>query len=354
MRTIDTCAIFVACAILGTPFGGRAAAQPVPANQITVHYIDVDQGAAALVELPCGAFMIDAGGLGARAHLVRYLDTFFARRTDLGSRFKAVFITHTHLDHNAYLLNILDRYFVDALIETGRINGEISKAVPARLTRKGIKRIVVKEADVASAGTAGFTNRTVDPFDAESCQGVDPVIRVLSGAQPISSGAFSNENNHSLVIRVDFGEVSFLWTGDMEEAGLRRLVPRYANTGMLKASVYEAGHHGSHNATSVELLDAVSPRLAIISVGDARESGSKSAWAYGHPNKGVVEMLARTIVGRRPAVDGHVGTGAKKLARHSEAKAIYATGWDGDVVVLGDTSGRLSVKVGPAPTQPVP
>src|SRR5215218_5107104 len=56
-------------------------------SKITVHYIDVDQGAAALVELPapCGAVLIDAGGFGKNAddHLIAYLQAFFARRPDL-------------------------------------------------------------------------------------------------------------------------------------------------------------------------------------------------------------------------------------------------------------------------------
>jgi beta-lactamase superfamily II metal-dependent hydrolase len=334
--------------------GSVAFAQSTAGNQVTVHYIDVDQGAAALVEFPCGAIMIDAGGLGTRAHLLRYIDDFFARRTDLGHRFRSVFITHTHLDHNAYLLNVLDRYFVDALVENGRVNGEISKDVPARLAQKGIRHEIITESRVAAANRAGVTNRTIDPFDAGNCGGVDPEIRVLSGAQPRSSGAFSNENNHSLVIRVDYGASSFLWTGDLEEPGLELLVPRYAGTGMLDTIVYEAGHHGSHNATSRELLDAVSPRIAIISVGDARESGSKTAWAYGHPAKVIVEMLGRVVIASRDPVDGHVGTGQNNLFAHRESKAIYATGWDGDVRVVGDAQGHLSVQINDAPAQAIP
>src|SRR5580765_5349684 len=65
-------------------------------SKIIVHYIDVDQGAAALVELPapCGAVLIDAGGYGTAAdtHLIGYLESFFARRPDLHRRLAAVYI----------------------------------------------------------------------------------------------------------------------------------------------------------------------------------------------------------------------------------------------------------------------
>lgn len=340
-----------ACFLAST---GAASAQTTVPDQIAVHYIDVDQGAAAVVEFPCGAIMIDAGGRAARKHLISYLDAFFARRTDLGSRLRAVFVTHTHLDHNAYLLNIVDRYFVDAYIETGRLNGQVSMGMPARLSKKGIKHMVVTEANIAAAGTAGVTNPVIDPIN---CQGIDPVIRVMSGARKHNPGwdakTFANENNHSLVIRIDYGKSSFLWTGDMQQQALELLVPRYAGTAMLDTDVYEAGHHGSHNATTRELLDAVTPRLAVISMGHPESRAAKTAWDYGHPNKGVVTLIEGRLAASRNPVDGFVGDGAQNLMPHQETHAIYATGWDGDVVVTGDAAGHLAVQIGTAPAQPV-
>jgi len=99
-------------------------------NKITVHYIDVDQGAAALVEwpAPCGAVLIDAGGYGTAAdsHLIGYLEAFFARRPDLHRRLAAVYITHSHLDHNTSLPHVVQSFQVDRYVETGRPNGEVT------------------------------------------------------------------------------------------------------------------------------------------------------------------------------------------------------------------------------------
>src|SRR6185436_12305505 len=93
--------------------------------RIAVHYINVDQGAAALVEFPCAAIMIDTGGRGADAgaHLRDYLNAFFARRTDLNQRLAAVFITHTHVDHNSNLRAVAETFGVGAYIHNGVLHG---------------------------------------------------------------------------------------------------------------------------------------------------------------------------------------------------------------------------------------
>src|SRR3954470_20974183 len=125
-------------------------------SKITVHYIDVDQGAAALVELPapCGAVLIDAGGYGKNAddHLIAYLQAFFARRPDLENRLAAVYITHSHLDHNTSLPRIVDTFQVGRYIETGRPNGEVTTWMNDRLARAPlIKHVVVTETSVEKA-----------------------------------------------------------------------------------------------------------------------------------------------------------------------------------------------------------
>lgn len=84
-----------------------------------VHYIDVDQGNAALVEFKCAAILIDAGSEmkgQVSAKLMNYLDNFFARRPDLNRTFAAVYITHTHTDHNASLRAVVEQFTVSNYI----------------------------------------------------------------------------------------------------------------------------------------------------------------------------------------------------------------------------------------------
>lgn len=324
-------------------------------DRIVVHYINVDQGGSALLEFPCGAVLIDAGGRGTAAgdHLLEYLEAFFDRRWDLHRRLDAIFITHPHLDHNAYLKRIVGEpgaatFQIGAFIHNGRLNGRISNWMKIRLTAApAIREQIVTDADIEEAGTAGVGGELIDPL---SCDRVDPQIRVLSGAHPRMPGwsarENTNENNHSLVIRIDYGDSSFLFTGDLEDRAIERLVEHYRGTLMLDIDVYEPGHHGSNNGTTDDLLTAMTPELAVISVGERTSRSSRTAWSYGHPGLGAVTMLERVITRARAPIDGFVGDGAEVLVDHPVTKAIYATGWDGDITVTGDASGNLEVQLG--------
>lgn len=91
----------------------------------------------------------------------------------------------------------------------------------------------------------------------------------------------------------------------------------------------------------------------ISDLGHPESRDPKTDWDYGHPNTGVVTMLEGRIRESRPPVEGFVGDGAQLLPRR-EDHAIYATGWDGDVVVKGDAAGHIAVQLGAGAAQPLP
>jgi competence protein ComEC len=99
-------------------------------------------------------------------------------------------------------------------------------------------------------------------------------------------------NNTSIVSRLVFKKISFLFTGDIEKPAERVLVEK---DGDLDTDVLKVAHHGSKTSSSFQFLEKVSPRIAVISVGaDKRAGGSdcdnKRRNRYGHPN---CEVLAR-------------------------------------------------------------
>jgi competence protein ComEC len=323
-----------------------------PGDVAIAHFIDMDQGNATLLEFPCGAVLIDAGGRDAAAgdHLIAYLDAFFSRRTDLNRHLAAVFVTHTHVDHNRALRRVAERFNIDGYVHNGVLFGSGRANANwmlgfAQTHAPVIPSVAADDGVIAAAGPQGLAGPVVDPV---ACPRVDPDIRVLSGGYLDNpgwpDGEFDNGNNHSLVIRVTYGRAKFLFTGDLEEPAIETLLAKYQTTQLLDVDVYEVGHHGSANGTTPALLAAMSPQISIISMGNSDVHAPWTAWAYGHPRRTVVTMIAQATSGARPApVEELVADRVKHFSPFMLTKAIYATGWNGDVDVRALPDGTLTV-----------
>lgn len=318
---------------------------------LRAHYIDVDQGAATLLEFPCGAILIDAGGRGsaANAHLIAYLDAFFARRTDLGGRLAALFITHAHFDHDANLRRVAERFRVGGFIYNGATDARITTMVQKALAAQPpIPVAVIADEQFQSSGDNGFTNDVVDPV---TCPGVDPQIRLLSGGRRSNPGwsaaEFHNPNNHSLVIRVDFGDASLLFTGDLETPGITELVNRYRTSQLLDVDVFAVGHHGADNGTTEPMLRAMTPEIAVIPVGNPNtENVPMSAWDHGHPRRAMFDMLEDAI-SRRRSTPVDIMVFERQEGQPSPRRvtdAIYASSRDGDILIIARRQGSLQVQ----------
>jgi competence protein ComEC len=189
-----------------------------------------------------------------------------------------------------------------------------------------------------------------------ACSPTDPKIRVLWGQVKSDEGwdpeDFSNENNHSVVTRIDYGDASILITGDLEEArrqgfsaGIERLHQEYAGTGLLDADVYQVGHHGSWNGTTKDLVSAISPEMAVISAGPPCKRDRFSAWSHGHPRKATIADLEEGVTGTRPTKSVKVFPAADtEPVKINESKAIYSTSWDGTIVLEAKPDGTWKVK----------
>jgi len=196
----------------------------------------------------------------------------------------------------------------------------------------------------------GLTDRDIDCIKCATC---DPKIHVLSGQMATDPGwghgAFDNANNQSLVIRVDFGEASFLVTGDLEEPAIETLVDHYSGTKTLDCDVWEVGHHGSYNGTTDSLLKAITPKIAVIECGHwdfGKDGGKFTTWAYGHPRKGCIDFLEASVSDSRDPKTVKIATASKKFEDHVEKKAIYATGWDGTIQIEATLDGKTTVLPG--------
>ncbi|MDP2317101.1 MAG: MBL fold metallo-hydrolase [Pseudomonadota bacterium] len=333
---------------------------PEPPPTMRLHFIDVGQGAATLVELPCGAMLVDTGGedseygtFHSNEALRAYLDAFFVRRADLARTLDVLVLTHPHIDHVRGALPVLQGYTVRALVENGQVPiqedaAEAMTAVRAHATEHPELRTLTVTLDDLPVDGTGLVSPVLDPFP--TCKGVDPSVVALWGHVPLDPGwgeddnhnaPFDNENNHSVVTRVDFGLSSLLVTGDLEEVAIRDLV-RDRAAGALDVDVYVVGHHGSHNGTTRELLQAMSPEWAVLEVGPADRKEAWTAWQYGHPRQPTIELLEQEVSGKRDPVTEPIGTTVRRFTPRLIGEAIYATGWDGTIVLEADAEGRIT------------
>jgi beta-lactamase superfamily II metal-dependent hydrolase len=340
------------------------AAATAQAPTMTAHFINVGQAHSTLLEFPCGAILIDAGSDGDhRGSVVSYLERFFARRGDLNRTIDAVFITHNHIDHTAELRSVVEtfnveRYFDDGWTTgSGRfgpnwLRGEVEAGARGTLVRG------IREEEVAASNSPdGLTDGEIDPLDCPAGargDAIDPEIHVLQGSPEENPGwtesAFGNQNNHSLVIRVDYDRASFLFIGDLEEEGIEALLDKYGTSfrSAINTDILQVGHHGSHNATTATLLGTVSPQAAVIPMGRWNAGASTSSrfttFAFGHPREVAVNLLVDAIRRRRPQPKRvMVATGARSFHEVTIRNAVYATGWDGTVRVVANPRGTFRI-----------
>ena len=179
-----------------------------------VHYINVGQGDASLLEFPCGAILIDAGAQSNEYvdSLLIYLDNFFAKRNDLNRTFESVIITHNHPDHIKGLKEILINYTVKKIIYNGIADGsgryDLNWAIKNAADSSYNIYPYTFEKITQNDNKNGLSDSIIDPIKCINC---DPVITLLSGGFEENPGwshrAFDNKNNNSLVIRIDLGAI---------------------------------------------------------------------------------------------------------------------------------------------------
>lgn len=223
---------------------------PPPANgKLTVHFIDVDQGDAILLSGPDFTILIDAGRHDSN-EVVPYLKSVGVKEIDL------VVGTHPHADHIGQLDKVIKEFPVKEVWLDGNAH-----------TSKTFERVIdtILNSEVSYHEPRAGENFTIGSAYIEV---IHP--RELTG----------NLNDDSIVMRVTYGDVVFLFTGDTEQEGEKSILKRGHN---VEAQILKLGHHGSSTSSTKPFLEAVKPEVAIYSAGKDN--------TYGHPHKEVVERV---------------------------------------------------------------
>ena len=236
-------------------------------GEMSVHFIDVGQGDCTLLRLPLDNeekyknILIDSGESGNGKKIINYLENLGISTLD------ALIASHPHSDHIGSMDEIIRRFNIKSFYmppfpESLTPITSSYEDMLDELNLKGIKIRELKEGDVLNSLTEGIA------------------CARLSVLAPKEGAEVSDLNNVSLIMKLQFGEVSFLFTGDAEMEEYESIKGKIGRVDVLKA-----GHHGASNANGKELLYELRPEYAVISCGKNND--------YGHPHNSVLNTFKK-------------------------------------------------------------
>jgi beta-lactamase superfamily II metal-dependent hydrolase len=222
-------------------------AQPT-LNTLTIHFIDVGQGDAILIDLGDTEVLIDGGDKSPG--VVEYLNEY------VNGALEVIVATHPHADHIGGLIAVLNTFEVQQVWHNGDTStSQTYSDFMAAVQAEGAEAHIASRGDEIEAG--GLTFTVLNPA-------------TLAGTT----------NNNSIVLSLSYGEVDFLFTGDAEQE---------AEADMLAAGIVpdveilKVGHHGSRTASSVSFLATAQPEVAVYMAGIGN--------TYGHPHAETISAL---------------------------------------------------------------
>ena len=255
-----TTVIFAIIALVAIAFGGELKNTTTGAiGTMKVHYIDVGQGDATLVQVNGKNLLIDAGPNKSADSLVEYIKGIGV------TTIAHVIATHPHEDHIGGMDEIFDAFEVKNFYspKVEHTTKTFEKMINA-VTNEGLKITTIKAGDGSK----------IDLGDGTKVEIFSPV-----------DDKYNELNDYSPIMKITFGENSFLFTGDAEKLVEKQVI---ANGENIDADVLKVGHHGSTTSSSEDFIKEVSPDIAVIPVGEGND--------YGHPHKEILELLEKNNI----------------------------------------------------------
>lgn len=247
----------------------EAAKQP-----LSVHYLDIGQGDSILLKSEGLNVLIDAGERGNGERILSYLEAQGVKSLDY------VIATHPHSDHIGSMADVLKGI-------------PVANVIMPRLAQKNTPTTKIYESFLQAVKTSGA--KVIAAAPGQTYEGGRAVMTVLGPCQQDD-----DLNNMSVVVRLDFGSTSFLFTGDAETPSEAAMLKKGMD---VHADVLKMGHHGSRTSSGKSFLEQVSPAFCVISCGIGND--------YGHPHEETLEKLKkRGITPFRTDQDGTIVVGS--------------------------------------------
>jgi len=222
-------------------------------GNLIIDFIDVGQGDSILIRQGEHAMLIDGGTTECKDDLLNFLKQENVNYLDY------IVGTHPHEDHIGSL---------DDVVNTIDFNEILFPKVTT--TTKTFENLVIAVQNKGKKFTAPQVGKEYSLGEAK--------FVILAP----NSGNYQSLNDYSIVIKMSYGQNSFLFTGDAESVSEKEIL----NLGYdIKADVLKIGHHGATTSTTQSFLDAVNPKYAVISCGKNN--------SYKHPTKTTMEKLSQ-------------------------------------------------------------
>ena len=237
---------------------------------LEVYFFDVGQGDSIFIETPQKhQILIDGGPGSAVLEKLGSKMPFWDRSIDL------IILTHPEHDHISGLIEVLKSYEVENVLWTGIVRETVEY-------QEWLDCLKEERANVIIAGAG------------QKIEAGEVVFDILHPFENLEGQTTKNPNNTSIIIRLTFGQDSFLFTGDAYKSIEKKLI----NEG-IDSDVLKVGHHGSKTSSGEEFIEQVSPELAVIQAG--RDN------PYGHPHQETLAVLEKYDINiLRTDLDGDI------------------------------------------------
>jgi competence protein ComEC len=237
-------------------------------DYVDINFLDIGQGDATLINFSDGTQMLidcskDSRVLEALGRVMPFYD----------NTINYLFITHPDLDHYGGCEDVLNNYNIDHIFTNGVLKKTDSswKSLLSSFIKEGAEEI-----DIGSQQTMVIASTTVNILYPDHAM-------VTSNRVP-GATKDTGDNNASVILKISYGEMDALLTGDAE-AELEEYLLKTYSTSTLDVEVYKAGHHGSAGSSIQSFVDVLSPLYTIFSAGKEN--------SYGHPSLRIIRRVER-------------------------------------------------------------
>lgn len=235
-------------------------------NKLLIHYIDVGEGDCILIQVNNKNMLIDSGSKDSKS--ISYLKKHNIKKLDY------MILTHPHEDHIGNAPSIINNFKINTIYAPKIVSSSESfKNLILAIKKKKLKI------------TKAHSSQHIYLGDDVNCFILAP-----------NSNSYEKTNDYSIVLKITYGNTSFLFTGDAESLSEEEMIHKGYN---LKSDVLKIGHHGSNSSTTSPFLNEVAPKIAIISCGRGN--------SYGHPHKDtLIKLKNNKILLYRTDLDGTI------------------------------------------------